>query len=300
MGIARTEKSKVILKPEFLNKLGRLKLDTRQILSGVMKGDKRSRAYGTSVEFADYRDYNRGDDLRYLDWNIYARLEKFFLKLFHEEEDMTVHVLLDLSKSMATGEPEKSIYARQIAAALCYIALSNLDRLSLTAFSSGIIKGTQLLRGTGHFSKVVDLLNELEPSEITDFDKSIREFNLRQRSRGLVFAISDFIDPLNLREGIKRLAHRKHDILLIQVLQKEELDPSVRGDWALTDSETGEVVEVSVSPRLLADYKRRMLAYLTDLKNFSRKMKAGYILTTTDVELEDFILRELVYTGYVR
>ncbi|HDS31010.1 MAG TPA: DUF58 domain-containing protein [Firmicutes bacterium] len=294
------DRQKVLLEPEFIRRLSKLKAETRMILGGVMKGEKRSRKYGTSVEFADYRDYHLGDDLRYLDWNIYARLERFFLKLFHEEEDLTVHILLDLSASMGTGDPPKSHYAKMLALALSYISLSNLDRLSLTTFSSELGPGTRLLRGRSHLQTVTDLLNRVVTSDKTDFDSSCRSFTIRHRSKGLVFVISDFLDPLHLTEGIKRLSYNKHDILLVQVLDKNEIEPELRGDWALTDSETGDIVEVSVSPRLIADYKYRMIQYLEDLRKFARRLGLGYILTTTDVPIEHFILKELVLTGAVR
>jgi hypothetical protein len=146
---------------------------------------------------------------------------------------------------------------------------------------------------------VLDLLNSTPPRDRTDFDKAVRSFTLRHRARGLVFLISDFLDPVHLKDGIKRLAFNRHDILLLQVLDRGEVDPDLRGDWALTDSETGEVVEVSVSPRVLADYKRRMLAYLEDLRTFARRLGIGYVLATTDVPVEDFVLKELVLSGFV-
>jgi len=300
MVISGLESRKVALEPEFMNRLARLKLETRMILGGVMKGEKRSKKYGTSVEFADYRDYHRGDDLRYLDWNIYARLERFFLKLFHEEEDLTVYVLVDLSASMTAGDPSKIYHAKQLAAALAYISLSNLDRLSVTTFSENVGKSTQLMRGRGHLRKIIDLLNEVPNGETTNFDASMRTFTLRHRARGLVFVISDFLDPVHVKDGIKRLMHNKNDVLLLQVLDKTEIEPDLRGDWALTDSESGEVVEVSVSPKLLADYKRKMVTYLEDLRGFARRLGVGYVLTTTDIPMEDFILKELVLTGLVR
>lgn len=300
MVLVTSDKKNITLDPEFLRRLARLKLETRMILGGVMKGEKRSKKYGTSVEFADYRDYHRGDDLRYLDWNIYARLERFFLKLFQEEEDLTVHVLVDTSASMQTGDPPKVDHAKKLAAALSYIGLTNLDRLSLTTFSDQLGKGTQLLRGRAHLATLLDLLNNAETGGRTNFFESMKSFSTRHRSRGLVFVISDFLDPVNVKEGIKRLKYNKNDILLLHVLDRTELDPELRGDWALTDSETGEVVEVSVSPRLLSDYKRRMVAYLDDLRTFARKLGLGYVLTTTDVPVEDFILKELVVTGFLK
>jgi uncharacterized protein (DUF58 family) len=300
MALTVKESDKVILNPEFLRRLARLKIETRMILGGVMKGEKRSRKYGTSVEFADYRDYHRGDDLRYLDWNIYARLERFFLKLFQEEEDLTVHILVDLSKSMDNGDPSKALYAKQLAAALSYIGLTNMDRLSVTIFSDHLVKSSQLIRGRPNLATVIDILNDVDTGDKTDFESSMKSFSLRHRSRGLVFVISDFLDPIHVKEGIKRLLHNKHDLLLLQVLDKTEIDPDLRGDWALTDSETGDVVEISVSPRLITDYKRRMLTYLEDLRSFARKLGVGYVLTTTDHPVEDFILKELVLTGFVR
>ncbi|MCX6645522.1 MAG: DUF58 domain-containing protein [bacterium] len=300
MVISTSDKKNIILDPDFLRRLARLKIETRKILGGVMKGEKRSKKYGTSVEFADYRDYHRGDDLRYLDWNIYARLERFFLKLFQEEEDLTVHVLVDTSASMQAGDPSKAIYAKKLAAALAYIGLTNLDRVSVTTFQNDIKEGTQLLRGRAHLATILDLLNKVESGEKTDFLKSMKSFTLRHRSSGLVFVVSDFLDPVNVKEGIKRLKYNNNDILLLHVLDRTELEPDLRGDWALTDSETGDVVEVSVSPRLISDYKRRMVAYLDDLRNFARKLGLGYVLTTTDVTPEDFILKKLVVTGFVK
>lgn len=300
MGIPAGEKSDVILSPEFLRRLARLKLETRTILGGVMKGEKRSRRYGTSVEFADYRDYHRGDDLRYLDWNIYARLERFFLKLFHEEEDLTVHILLDQSASMATGNPSKLLHARQLAAALAYIALTNHDRMAVTPFSDILGKGTRFLRGRAHIATVLSHINGLETGSRTNFAESMKEFTLRYRQKGLVFVISDFFDPVNLEAGLKRLSNSGHELMLIQVLDKTELEPDIRGDWALTDNETGDVVEVSVSPKLIADYKRRILGYLNELKDTSRKIGAGYIVTTTGTPVEEFILKELVHGSCVR
>jgi uncharacterized protein (DUF58 family) len=300
MVLVTSDKKNITLDPEFLRRLARLKLETRMILGGVMKGEKRSKKYGTSVEFADYRDYHRGDDLRYLDWNIYARLERFFLKLFQEEEDLTVHVLVDTSASMQTGDPPRVDHARKLAAALSYIGLTNLDRLSLTTFSDQLGKGTHLLRGRAHLATILDLLNDAETGGRTNFLESMKSFSTRHHSRGLVFVISDFLDPVNVKEGIKRLKYNNNDILLLHVLDRTELDPELRGDWALTDSETGEVVEVSVSPKLLSDYKRRMVAYLDDLRTVARKLGLGYVLTTTDVPVEDFILKELVVTGFLR
>ncbi len=300
MVLTTPDTRKVTLDPGFLRRLARLKVETRMILGGVMKGEKRSKKFGTSVEFADYRDYHLGDDLRYLDWNIYARLERFFLKLFHEEEDLTVHIMLDLSASMKMGEPQKAFHAKQLTAALAYVALTNMDRISVSTFSADLGPCTQLLRGRAHLSTVIDLVNSVSPGERTDFDQTCRAFTIRHRSKGLLFVISDFLDPVNLKEGVKRLAYHKHDILLLQVLDRTELDPDLRGDWALTDSETDEIVEVSVSPRLLADYKRRMVIYLDDLRTFASRLGVGYVLTTTDVPVEDFILKELVLTGLVR
>ena len=300
MVITTSDRKNITLDPEFLRRLARLKIETRKILGGIMKGEKRSRKYGTSVEFADYRDYHRGDDLRYLDWNIYARLERFFLKLFQEEEDLTVHVLTDTSASMQAGDPSKIVHAKKLAAALSYIGLTNLDRVSLTTFSTDIGEGTQLLRGRPHLATILDLLNKVDSGNRTDFLTSMKSFTLRHRSSGLCFVISDFLDPVNVKEGIKRLKYNNNDILLIHVLDRTELEPDLRGDWALTDSETGDVVEVSVSPRLIADYKRRMVAYLDDIRNFARKLGLGYVLTTTDVPPEEFILKELVVTGYVK
>jgi len=241
-----------------------------------------------------------GEDLRYVDWNIYARLERFFLKLFHEEEDLTVYVLVDLSASMSAGEPSKSFYAKRLAVALAYIALNNLDRVNVVTFSSGVGKGTQLLRGRGQLVRVVELLEGAETGGVTNFGESAKEFAIRYQAKGLVFVVSDFIDPLHVEEGVKRLVYGGHDVVLIQVLDRGEVEPSIRGDWALVDSESGEVVEVSVGPQLIGEYKRRFNAYLGALRNLARKVGAGYVVALTDIPIEDFLLKELVWTGVVK
>lgn len=286
---------------DFMRRLERLKIETRMILGGKMKGDKQSRKHGASVEFADYRDYHQGDDLRYLDWNIYARLNRFFLKLFHEEEDLNVYIFIDTSASMAAGEPPKILFAKQLALALSYICLSNLDRLYIYTFSSELSSTAPLpIRGKSSFPVVLNIMNNARAGGTTDFAKVMKEFSVRHQLRGLAFIISDLIDPVNLEEGLKRISFSGHDLLLIHILDKNEIEPSIRGDWALIDSESNEKVEVSISPRLILDYKRRLRAYIDAIKVKAKKLNAGYIFTSTEVSIEDFLLKELVRTDFLK
>ena len=183
-----------LLDPEFMNRLERLDIVSRKIFAGKMKGEKRSKRKGQSVEFADYRNYVAGDDLRFLDWNIYGRLERLFIKLFFEEEDLHVSVLLDTSSSMDFGSPAKSLYAKRVAAAIAYIGLVNYNRVTLCAFGEQF--GPELIgvRGRHQISKVLNHLVDLEPAGAGNLTAACRQFAIRHSQRGVVLLLSDFMD----------------------------------------------------------------------------------------------------------
>ncbi|MGH7213569.1 MAG: DUF58 domain-containing protein, partial [Tepidisphaeraceae bacterium] len=157
-------KSDLLLSPDFMARLDQLDLMSRKLLAGKMKGERRSKRRGQSVEFADYRNYVVGDDLRFIDWNIYARLDRLFLKLFLEEEDLALYVLVDVSKSCDYGDPHKALYLKKVAAALGYIGLVNYNRVVVAAMSSNLVAETGALRGRRQVSRMIDFINKLEPA----------------------------------------------------------------------------------------------------------------------------------------
>src|SRR6266481_5988655 len=214
--------AEAILDPTFLKKLERLSLVTRRPFAGQMKGEKRSVKRGTSVEFADYREYILGDDLRYVDWNTAARLDKLFVKLFIEEEDLYLALLIDTSKSMDFGKPKKLHYAARVAAALGYIGLSNYDRVSITAFAGNLEDALPTKRGKAGVLPFFAYLNRLRADGTTSFYAAMRSFAARARYRGVAIVISDFLDP-SWQDGLKSILARGYQVALIHVLDEEEL-----------------------------------------------------------------------------
>ncbi len=284
--------AETLLDPEFLKKLQTLSLVARKVFSGQMKGEKRSTKRGTSVEFADYRNYTEGDDLRYVDWNTYARLDKLFIKLFTEEEDLHVYVLLDSSESMAHGDPVKLDYARRVAAALGYIGLTNLDRVGLGCFSDGLRSYMPPVRGRAQVFQVFDYLSAVKPEGRTDLARSLSEYSQRHGRKGIAIVISDFLDP-NYQAGLKALVYRKFQTCAIQILDPSEINPGYVGDLKLVDSETGETREVSISQGLLNIYRRTVDRYCQQMQDFCMRYGIDYLRTSTATPFEDLVLKYL-------
>lgn len=281
-----------LLSPEFLGKLEHLSIVVTRAFAGRMHGERRSIRRGTSVEFADYRNYVMGDDLRYVDWNVYARLEKLFLKLFIDEEDLHVHLLIDSSRSMGFGQPGKLLSAARIAAALGYIALSSYDRLSVSAFTSRLSNRMRTLRGKGNTSPLFSWLKNLRAEGISDFSRVLADYALLARRAGPVIIISDFFAP-GLEEGLRAIVGRKFAPTLIRVLAPEEVDPPYTGDLRLVDSETGDFREITITGGVLNRYKQRLQAHREWLEGVAGRFGVNYIETTTDEPFENLILRYL-------
>src|SRR3954454_13103557 len=179
-------RSSLLLDPAFMARLDQLDLISRKLLAGKMKGERRSKRRGQSVEFADYRNYVIGDDLRFIDWNIYARLDRLFLKLFLEEEDLSLYILMDVSKSCDYGNPNKAHYIKQVAAALGYIGLVNYNRVTLCAFNNGIVSETGAMRGRQRVNQMMGFVQKLEPSGPSHLAEACRRFALSHRQKGVL------------------------------------------------------------------------------------------------------------------
>lgn len=288
-----------ILDPTFLKKLERLSLVARRPFAGQMKGEKRSVKRGTSVEFADYREYLLGDDLRYVDWNTAARLEKLFVKLFIEEEDLYLALLVDASRSMDFGSPKKLHFAVRVAAALGYIGLSNYDRVSVSAFSGSLRTALPTKRGRAGVRAFFDYLNRMEAAGETSFAASMKSFAARSRNRGVAIVLSDFMDP-NWADGIKSLLARGFQVALIHTLDEEELHPRLVGDLRIIDSETGEAKEMSVNPALLARYQAALDSFCGEIETFANRYGVDYLRASTAMPFEDLVLKYLRQGGIVK
>jgi len=284
------DRAEALLSLEFLRKLEHLTLVLTKAYAGRIQGERRSTRRGSSVEFADFRNYTHGDDLRYVDWNVYARLEKLFLKLYVAEEDLHLHLLIDASQSMAFGSPDKLRSAQRLAAAMGYIALCGLDRLSVTAITDRLGSRRRDLRGRGNTGALFSWLQGMKAGGATDFRRVLSDYALLAGTPGMAIIISDFLAP-GLEEGIRALVGRKFLVTLVQVLAPEEISPAITGDLRLVDAETGETREITVTSGLLARYQQRLLAHQQYLENLAHRYGLNYVRMRTDEPFEELILR---------
>ncbi len=289
-----------LLDPDFMHKLEQLELVSRKIFVGRMKGERRSKKRGSSVEFADHRNYSVGDDLRHIDWNVYGRLDKLFLKLFLEEEDLHVHLLLDTSLSMDFGEPSKLHYGKQVAAALGFVALVNHDRVVLDGFTTSLAPGLQGVRGRSQMWRLVRHLESITPQGASDLKAACREFAIRHASKGIVIVISDFLDKNGYEEALRFLLARDLDIYVIHILSRDEVEPDLVGDLRLLDAEDDSAVEITISAPLLKRYQDTLNAFVGGLKEWCTARGIAYLFTTNHQPFDKLILNYLRQRGLVR
>lgn len=290
-----------LLDPAFLRKLEQLQVLCRKVFRGRLKGERRSRKKGTSVEFADYRDYVRGDDTRFIDWNIYGRLERLFLKLFLEEEDLAFYLIVDASASMAFGEPmTKFDYARRTAAALGYVALANQDKVGVSAFCSHLCEVFRPARGKFQLHKLLNFLGGLKAEAGTSLEQSCRDFVTQHRQSGIVVVLSDFLDDYGYEDALKYFFSRPYEVYVIQILSEEERKPTLQGHLELLDSETGERQEITASEGLLRQYQQTLEAYCGGLRDWCARHDMTYLATSTGVPIETLLLNYLRRRGMFR
>jgi len=283
-----------LMDAELMKKIERLSIASRKLFSGRMKGKRRSTKRGSSVEFADYRDYQVGDDFRFIDWNIYARLDKLFLKTFVEEENIYIHILLDVSASMIFGTPSKLEYGKRIAAVLGYIGLVDLDMVAMTTFAENLTGQLRPVRGKDQIFTLLSFLEEAQPSRETQMDVCFKRYALTVTHPGVAIVISDFlVPPIRHEEGLKALIYRNFDVNVIQVISEEELHPTLSGELKLQDAETGDTKEITITDRMLERYQRRLETFCQSLNQFCTRNNITYLRISTSLPFEDLILRAL-------
>jgi uncharacterized protein (DUF58 family) len=275
---------------KFLTNLEKLKIAAKKGVKGPERGEHKSWRSGEGLEFLDYRKYQIGDDLRYVDWSVYGRLDKLFVKLFHAEEDQTIHILLDMSRSMGAGNPSKAQSAKKLAAAVGYICLSNLDKISLTAFSGQLEEASALLRGQRKYARLLNYLCNLTPAADTNINASLAEYATICKNPGMTIVISDLFDPKGYQDGLKALTYRNCDVSLIQVLDREELAWSKTGTLMLRDVETGEKRVTFLDADLLERYRAKVAAFLADIHDFCSTYGINYYLYDTRIPFEEFLI----------
>jgi uncharacterized protein (DUF58 family) len=231
-----------------------------------------------------------GDDFRYLDWKAYMRLNRLILRLYEEEEDLPIYFFIDASRSMEFGNPSKIDYSRRVAAALCYVALANLDRINLVAYAEKTLTELSPQRGKGKIFKVFQFLSDIEPGGNTDARNAFRVYCTDTRRRGLAVVISDFLDPLGFSSGLDVLRHFRHDVFAVHIASHEEIEPDVKGDLMLVDSEDGAIREVTATPALLAAYRAAVTNHAEEIENYCMRYEMGYVRAATDFPFEELIL----------
>ncbi len=291
--MATTTRAGDLLSPDFLAQLERLALLSRRAFRGRVKGERRSPRKGISVEFSDYRPYGIGDDLRYVDWNIYGRLDRLYVKLFVDEEDLCLNILLDASASMAFGAPSKLAYGARLAAGLGFVGLVNLERVGVAVVRERLAEGAGPARGRSQILPLMDFLARVRPAGGTSLNEGLGAWGLRTREAGLAVLISDLMDPAGYERGLKSLLEHRHDLHVIHLLAAEEMNPAWGGDLRLQDAESGETRDLTLDAEAMRVYRGRLRDFLERAEGFCRANEIGYHRVVTDTPVEEFMLRQL-------
>lgn len=289
------DRSAPLFDDNFLETLEYLHIVARKILSGQMKAERRSRTKGVSVEFADHRPYSPGDDFRFIDWSIFLRTENLFLKLFEEEEDLHIYLLLDCSGSIDFGIPYKFHWLRRMAAAIGYLGLAGLDRVFVIPFGQSLPRGAaqQLaVRGKGKVFRLLHFLESLRATGPTNLGGCLKTFAGSSRKRGLAVVLSDFYDPAAIA-GLNALRYQKFEVFAVHCLSPQEAQPELLGDLRLHDTETGRFREVTLTESLLRRYRETFQGWCENLERFCRKSGVGYVRARTDAPFQDTIIQML-------
>jgi hypothetical protein len=313
-----------LLPSGLIARVSQLDITSRKVFAGKLKGERRSKKRGDSVEFADHRPYTTGDDIRRLDWNLYARLDRLFLKLFLEEEDLSLHIVIDASVSMDCGDPSKLLFAQRAAAAIGYIGLVNYNRVTVTAI--GATTGARVaaeepenrppdagsepamislrnLRGRRRAAELGSWLCGLEPAGAgaggASFTECAKRIALTRQGKGVMLILSDFFYKEGYEQGMRYLVGRGYDVVAVQVLSPQEIEPTLGGDLRLRDVEDGDSAEVTISAPLLKRYKQNLAAYCEGLRLFCARREIALMSVPSDLKVDALLLDYLRSRGVV-
>jgi uncharacterized protein (DUF58 family) len=285
---------------EFQRKLDYLALVSRKVFSGRNRAERRTKKSGSGIEFADHRDYQPGDDFRTLDWNVYRRFGRLLVRLFEEEEDLAIYFIIDVSGSMAFGDGAKLRYAKKIAAALAYVGLANLDRVSVVSTSDQMMDRMQETRGKARIFKVFRFLTEVQPRGETDLESALRTFVARHKRRGLAVLVTDLYDPKGFEAGINVLRYNKFDPFVLHVTDEREAKPELAGDVLLYDCESGDEREVTVTAKVLEKFAAVYRDYLDEVERFCTSHQVPYFRADVGIPFDELVLRVFRRGGFLR
>ncbi len=312
--ITRPKSIDELLDAQLIAKVSRLDFTSRKIFAGKLQGERRSKKRGQSVEFADHRPYVAGDDMRHIDWNIYGRLDRLFLKLFLEEEDLSLHIVIDASASADCGEPNKFLFMQRLAMALAYIGLVNLNRVTCTAIGGALVgadgeepdeiaitSAIRDLRGRRRTHDLSRFICSLRPEGAAPFTEACKRIALSRRGKGVMIVMSDFFIKEGYETGLRLLVGRGYDIMAVQVLSPQEVDPvgphGLLGDLRLRDVEDADTAEVTISAPLLKRYRANLAAYCDELRAFCARRDINLMTVRSDLAIDTLILDYLRKRG---
>lgn len=297
---AAPERDDALFDEAFQRKLDYLALVSKRVFAGRMRAERRTKKSGSGVEFADHRDYQPGDDFRYLDWNVYQRFDRLLLRLYEEEEDLSIYFIVDASSSMGFGDARKLRYAKRVCAALAYVGLANLDRVSIVSTTDRVLDRMAQTRGKARIFKVFRFLEELEAEGQTNLEDALKTFVAQHKRRGLAVLVSDLYDPAGFERGINVLRYNKFDPFVVHVVDREEARPKLAGDVLVYDCETGEEREVTVTAKVLERYAEAYARYLEDIERFCSSKQVPYAQADVSVPFDELILRVFRRGGFLR
>ena len=277
--------------PFFLEKLKNLHIVTKKLFHGRQKGKRKSLKKGSSLEFSDFRRYAPGDDFRFIDWTIHARLQRYMIRSFWDETNITVYVFIDQSMSMGFSEPDKLSYAKKIAASLASVVLSNHDRISIAGFSNTINENIFSLSGENQLFRCFDLLQKLDFSGRTDFNASMLEISQTTREPGIVIILSDLLYSSGYKDGLLRLLKQGHEVNLIKINGQIENFADCSGDLRLYDSETGQYLDIRPNDDLITAVNNERQLYTENIKQFCKSARIIFFETDTDIPFDEFVLK---------
>ncbi|HEY1695498.1 MAG TPA: DUF58 domain-containing protein [Polyangiaceae bacterium] len=285
---------------DFQRKLEYLALVSRRVFAGRLRAERRTKKSGSGVEFADHRDYQPGDDFRTLDWNVYQRFEKLLVRLYEEEEDLAIYFILDTSSSMGFGDGKKLRYGKKVCAALAYVGLANLDRVSMATTSDHVMDRMPETRGKARIFKAFRFLRAVRAEGTTDLGDALKTFVAQHKRRGLAVLVSDLYDPRGFEKGINVLRYNKFDPFVVHVVDPNEAKPKLHGDVLVYDCETGDEREVTVTANVLKRFGEAYGAYRADVERYCATHQVPYVTADVDVPFDELILRVFRRGGFLR
>lgn len=283
-----------LLDRQFLERLERLTIHWQQSFAGLVGGHNRSRFPGGGQEFLDHRHFHDGDDLRAVNWRAYMRLDKMFLKMFQIEPRVPVRLLLDMSASMAAGSGEKFLFARRLAAALCYVGLVRLDTIQLLPFATHLREGKNSGGGRHRYRVVDEFLSNLESEGVTNFLTVTREFLNEYPQRGLVIVISDFLDDAGCEKALQYLADYGNELMLVQLWSEEDRNPPWIGEVDLIDAENHGHLRLQVDEESRRRYTAAFDAFSLGIKEVALRNAGKYVGLPTSIPLEDALFDTMI------